>query len=252
MHLHLISCDVFHREMAEVIRRSPNDIDVQFLSKGLHEIGCDLMRSQLQKAVDTTPQGGYDAILMAYGLCNYGTAKLKAPEIPLIIPRAHDCISLLMGSRKRYQQYFSENPGVYFKSSGWIERRKNPSELDQLSISESNMLNASLEDLIDKYGEEKGQYLYEELGQQTKHYGKLTFIEMGVEPDERFETATQADACDRSWQYEKIKGDLSLLQRLVDGPWDEDEFLTVPPGNQSEPNYSESIFTTKESSNEQS
>ena len=32
------------------------------------------------------------------------------------------------------------------------------------------------------------------------------------------------------WQYDEIQGDPSLIQRLVDGDWNEAEFLTVKPG----------------------
>ena len=27
-----------------------------------------------------------------------------------------------MGSRERYQNYFEQNPGTYFRSTGWLER----------------------------------------------------------------------------------------------------------------------------------
>ena len=42
--------------------------------------------------------------------------------MPLVIPRAHDCIALFMGSRQRYREYFDAHPGTYYRTSGWIER----------------------------------------------------------------------------------------------------------------------------------
>ena len=63
MRLKLISCQVFCREMAAVIARSRNQIDLQILSKGLHNIGCVGMRERLQTAIDEVP-AGYDAILL--------------------------------------------------------------------------------------------------------------------------------------------------------------------------------------------
>ena len=41
-----------------------------------------------------------------------------------------------------------------------------------------------------KYGEDNARFLYEELCNMTRHYRKLTFIEMGIEPDDRFERRT--------------------------------------------------------------
>ncbi|MDP6207608.1 MAG: DUF1638 domain-containing protein [Roseibacillus sp.] len=131
----VISCSVFRREMAEAARRSPCHIDLTFLPKGLHEIDCSLMRKRIQEEINDVDEADYDAILLGYGVCNNGSTGLTAGTIPLVISRAHDCITLLMGSKERYLDYFQENPGVYFKSSGWIEGSRNSDEINQLSIS---------------------------------------------------------------------------------------------------------------------
>ena len=58
----------------------------------------------------------------------------------------------------------------------------------------------------------------------------LTFIAMGVEPDDRFERSTREEARQRGWQFENLDGDMSLIRGLVDGPWDDRRYLVVRPG----------------------
>lgn len=245
MRLKLISCEVFCREMCTVAARSSNEVDLEFLPKGLHEIGCVEMLKRIQAALDSVDESRYDAILFGYGLCNNGLAGLKARLIPLVLPRAHDCITLFLGSKERYLEYFYSHPGVYFKTTGWIERGKDPGKLNQLSIETKNGMESSYKELVEKYGEDNAQFLYEQLGNHTKNYGQFAFIEMGVEPDRRFEEKTHKEATRRGWKFEKVKGDLSMIQRLVDGPWDDREFLMVPPGYRVAVQYNEGIITAE-------
>ena len=71
---------------------------MEFLPKGLHDLGGKPMAAKIQEVVDRTPEGVYDAILLGYGLCGNGLDGLTARHTRLVLPRAHDCIALLMGS----------------------------------------------------------------------------------------------------------------------------------------------------------
>lgn len=245
MRLKLISCEVFYREMCHVLSRSPNQIDIEFLAKGLHDIGSGPMRERIQARIEDVDSSAYDAILLGYGLCNNGIAGLTSRELQLVVPRAHDCISVFLGSKERYLSYFNSNPGVYFKTSGWIERGTPGKEFDELSIQRKSGLDMTLADLIKKYGEENGRYLFEELSKYKDRYRTLTYISMGIEPDDRFERRTQMDAESASWGFEKVEGDLSMIQRFLDGEWSDHEFLVVPPGHRIVANYGDSVISAE-------
>ncbi len=246
MRIALISCEVFYREMSFAVSRSCNTVDAQFLPKGLHDIGSKGMLERLQQVVDDVEaqsDAAYDAIALGYGLCNNGLDGLVARSCPLVLPRAHDCISLFMGSRHRYKEYFKSNPGTYFKTSGWIERGEASGELRQISISHQQGLDNTYQDMVEKYGEENAEYLYSMLGNHTDHYDNLAFIEMGVEGSDRFERESRETAAEREWKFDHIKGDMGLLQGLVDAKWNEEDFLVVPPGRCISVTYDDNIVS---------
>lgn len=229
MRLKLISCEIFYREMCAAVAHSPNQVDAEFLPKGLHDSGSAIMLDRLQGALDAVDESDYQAILFGYALCGNGLVGLRARSKPVVIPRAHDCITLFLGSKERYLEYFTDHPGVYFKTTGWIERGEGLQPLSAQTLRKTG-IGYTYEELLEKYGVENAQYLYGQLGDYTRNYSQLTFIEMGIEPDDRFERATVEEAARREWKYEKIQGDMALVRDLVDGRWSEDKFLIVPPG----------------------
>jgi hypothetical protein len=245
MFLKLISCEIFFREMCAAAALSPHAIDVEFLPKGLHDIGAPGMISRIQSVLDRVDPAKYSAILLGYGLCNNGIAGLVAGPLPVIVPRAHDCIALFFGGRERYQAYFDSHPGVYFKTTGWIERGEVEGELSQISIQRRLGMDQSFEALVARYGEDNARYLWNELCDLTKHYRQYTFIEMGVEPDSSFEKRTREEASERGWIFEKVRGDLSLIHRMLNGEWDEKEFLVLKPGEQIVVRYDEGIIAAE-------
>ena len=154
MRLKLISCEIFFRELCACVARSPHIIDFEFLPKGLHDIGCEEMRARLQAVVDRVEERQYDALLLGYGLCNNGIVGLTTKSIPMVVPRGHDCITVFLGSAARYMDYFNAHPGVYFKTTGWIERGEADGELGQLALGKKLGLKQSYEEMVAKYGEE--------------------------------------------------------------------------------------------------
>lgn len=108
----LIACEVLFREICYCAAGCSNIVDITFMEKGLHDVGAKKMSEKLQAEIDRVDAEKYDAILLCYGLCNNGISGLRSP-LPLVIPRAHDCITLLMGSKEKYRAYFDKNPGYF-------------------------------------------------------------------------------------------------------------------------------------------
>jgi hypothetical protein len=247
--LKLIACDIFHREMEAAVASSRNSVDLEFLAQGLHNEVSGKMCAALQEAVDkATASGLYEAILLGYALCGNGLVGVRARSVPLIIPRAHDCITLFFGTRARYTEYFYGKPGTYFKTSGWLERvTEDGTSSDccggkgQLTFGAGPGMSVNYDELVEKFGEEDAKYVMEELGGQGRNYSRIAYIEMGVEPPGMEEVA-RAQAAKSGWEFEKVRGDMALIRRLVDGPWPEEDFLRVAPGASIIQKYDDSII----------
>lgn len=244
MRLKVIACEVFFRELSALAARSPHSLDIEWLTKGLHDRGGAAMRARLQQSIDAAEDESparYEAVVLAYGLCNNGLVGLRSRRLPLVLLRAHDCLTAFLGSRARYAAYFAAHPGTYFRTSGWIER--GGADGGPLGLPEQiGGLSLDYEKLVAQYGEEDARVVMEELGDLTRHYTRLAFVRMGVEPDGRFERQAAEEAATRGWTLDLVDGDLGLLGRLLDGPWDTGEFLVVPPGASVAPSYDDDII----------
>jgi len=113
MRLKMISCEVLARQVYYLAAFSPHVVDVELVAKGLHN-EPDTLRAALQRSLDAAAPGKYDAILLGYGLCSNSIAGLSCAHTQLVVPRAHDCITLYLGSAERYAEEFRANPGTYW------------------------------------------------------------------------------------------------------------------------------------------
>lgn len=230
----MIGCEVLYREAAAAIAQSPCVVDVEFMPKSLHDIGEQGMSSRLQAAIDGSlatraPEVWPDAIALLYGLCNNGVRGLHAP-VPIVIPRAHDCITLLLGSRARYDEHFQANPGTFYRSPGWIERDGDP-DANPASVTRRLGITRDYAALAAKYGKDNADYLMKTMGDWLKNYSKLSLIDTGVGPIEEYRRMCGDEAKERNWACEELVGDPVLIRRLVSGDWSDQDFLIVPPGH---------------------
>ena len=241
----VIACEVFCREAWAIAADSPYIIDTVFVTKSLHDIGERLMSSRLQeiidsKTLDVPVETRPDAIVLLYGLCNNGIRGLTAP-VPLVVPRAHDCITLLLGSRTRYEQHFNGNPATFYRSPGWIERDSDPND-NPASVTSLLGLSRNYAELVEQFGEDNAQYLMETMGDWLKHYKRLCLITTGVGPEEEYRQCSRAQAEEKGWLYEEVAGDTSLIQRLLNGEWDERECLVLQPGQKIVASHEEGVI----------
>lgn len=202
--------------------RSKNVIDIVLMEQGLHN-EPNKLRSEVQKALDRTcdiQERPYDASLLGYGLCSNGIVGLSA-KIPVVVPRGHDCITLLLGSKENYQEYFDSHRGVYWFSPGWIETNTQPGK---------ERYEHTLKEYIQKYGEDNAGYLMEMEQNWMKEYKWATYIDWDFANSEEDKKYTKRCAEFLGWNYDELKGNPGLIQQLIDGDWNEDDFLVLRPG----------------------
>lgn len=241
MRLIVIACEILYREISYCVAQSRNVVDARFLRKGLHEVGEEEMSKTLQDEIDQVPKDKYDAILLGYGLCSNGIRGLTTGQIPLVVPKAHDCITLLLGSKERYRDHFDKHPGTYFRSTGWIERDSSDTGQDEKPGRFLTQLGfgRSFEELVAKFGEDNARYVVETLQSWdwTNNYDRLAYIDMDIGHFPEYEDLARLEAQEKGWTFERLEGDIGLLRRLVDGEWNPGEFLVLQPGNKIHPIY---------------
>lgn len=234
--LKFIGCEIIYREACFLAAMTPHHVDVEFLRKGLHDLHTPDMVARVQAAVDAVdPSGDYAAILLGYARCNNGLVGVIARDLPLIIPRAHDCITFFFGSRSAYQDYFNQHPGTYYMTTGWAERNVSGDYAKPAygvtGVMGKLGLAQSWEELVAKYGQEDAKYVAELTGNWKSNYTNSLFLKMGLGREDTLIEESRQRAARKNWSFDVQDGNWTLLRKLFHGPWDED-FLIVPPGHQ--------------------
>ena len=203
----IVSCEVLRDE----IERVAPDHEIRFVDGALHDYP-DRMRAALQERIDEIP--GECTVLLSCGRCSNGTVGLRAGRHRLVLPAVDDCISLLLGSRARYLEEHGRQPGTYYYTRGWVDYIEDPYH-EYLKI-------------IPKYGEEKATMLARMI---LEHYTRVAIIDTGTYDLGVLRPYLEKVSAFYDLPLETLGGSLRMLEKLVNGPHDE-EFLTIEPGDE--------------------
>lgn len=218
----MITCAVLEDEVNHFASQYPQVRHIEMLAQGLHNEPHRL-REQLQQAIDHVENEvpGIDVIVLGYGLCSRGTEGVATRRCRLVMPRAHDCITLLLGSRQRYAEYVRDNPGTYWYSPGWNRHHVPPGKqrYDKL-----------LSEYTEKYGQDNAEYLMQAEQHWFNTYSRATYVDLTVGVTDTDLKFTRECADWLNWQFDHQHGDPSLLTALLTGPWDDERFLVLEPG----------------------
>jgi len=216
----VIACKVFQDLLEHYL---PPDMTGQlsFLDYGLHRTPT-VLNSTVQAQIDGIREPSQ--ILLGYGLCGNGMDGVRAGQHTLLIPRADDCIAILLGSYQAYLSEFDENPGTYYLSKGWLESGSDPLK--------------EYHEALEKYGAEDAEWI---MDQQYMNYRRLVFVAHTRADLEAYRPRALevAEYCKRwGMKYEEVHGSDRYIRDLIEAvstlSESNDEFLVIPPGGSIE------------------
>lgn len=217
----VITCSVLEGEVAHFAEGLQHIVRIDLMPQGLHN-EPDRLRRDLQAAIDKVEnETDAEAIVLGYGLCSRGTEGVRTARARLVIARAHDCITVLLGSRDRYSDYVRQAPGTYWYSPGWNKHHLPPGEERHRLLRD---------EYVEKYGEDNAEFLMETEQHWFSTYDRATYVDLGPGATEEDVAFTRQCANWLGWTFDRQRGDPALLKALLNCEWDDERFLVLEPG----------------------
>ncbi|BCS95219.1 hypothetical protein DSLASN_08510 [Desulfoluna limicola] len=223
MHYAIIACEVMRPELEFLSNAVAYSPEIHYLRQGLHDTPKRL-KQEVQGMIEAveTESPHLTHLVLAYGLCGQGMTGITARRCELIIPRVHDCIPLLIGSRAIHKREHEKACGTYWFSPGWLTHSVIP-YLDNRSVRLTNY--------IEKYGKDQADTLMGMEDAVLTNYTRAcliswpgfdaTWLPMAHEAAER-----------SNLHLETLPGNPSYIQELLQGPWNPRRFARIVPGHE--------------------
>lgn len=217
----VLACGVMEEEVRHFVGEFPQIDSVRIIDPGLHDVP-DRLKSELQQNIDEIEAADTcDAIVLVYGLCSRGTENIFTRKCRLVMARAHDCITILLGSKERYAEFQASQPGTYWYSPGWNKHMNVPGKERWEKL---------YQQYLEKYGKDNAEYLVEADKEGLAHYNCAAFVDLGVGESEKEVRYCQDCAKWMGWKFMRLQSDPQLLKDLLSGRWDDQRFLVLEPG----------------------
>ena len=204
----VIACGVMKHEL---LKFESEEVSFSFLEQGLHNTP-EKLKEAVQQEILKADRG--DTIILGYGLCGNGIVGIRSERQHVVVPRVHDCISLFLGSRERYDEEHKKEPGTYYLTRGWIEEKDSPL--------------GTCEKYSQRLGKEKAEWAIRE---QFKSYTRIAFVHTGIQVSEAHREHAIENARFLGLKYEEINGSLAFFEKMFLGSWDGD-FVILRPGEE--------------------
>lgn len=252
----LIACEIAVREFSWAISQARNVVFPEFLPQGYHD-NVETGRRVIQDCIDAAEETPAEAVILGYALCSNIAAGLRARTKPLVLLRAHDCITWFLGSKERYAAEFEEHPGCYYYTAGWLNVHRSSSQGGPQAASRGwrdrgdpaaaggtgAIISGTYEEIVEKYGEDNAQYLWEMANAWITHYTHGVYVRFPFTDHLDCRERVHAICAQNGWEYAEREGDPELFLRWIDGPWDREQFLVVEPGRSIVPTFDGRIIT---------
>lgn len=204
----IIACGVVIEEILPLL---PPNMKPHRLESGLH-LNPEKLRNTLQDLIKEASTH-VDTIVLGYGLCSFAVVGLKADNCTLVIPRVDDCIGIFLGSKKRHRDQHMNEPGTYYLTKGWIDA--------------GDTLFEEFKRTEERYGKKVAAVV---MRQMLKNYARLVYIDTGLHNKNYYQQYAHYTAKTFNLRFETIKGSTHLINKMLNGPWD-DEFIVASPGH---------------------
>ncbi|EGW39659.1 DUF1638 domain-containing protein [Desulfosporosinus sp. OT] len=203
----LIGCDSTMNEVYSL--GIPETMDCEFLDFNYHG-KPDLLHVRLQEIINQSQD--YDLIITTYSRCSNVVVGLLSQRVPMLLPRTHDCISLLLGSNERQLKLLKKNPGTYYFSRGWLDYGRTPY--------------AEYLEYVDRFGPEKATDLIKML--YGSYNNAVLIVTLGTKDIEKYREKVRQIADFFGWNVGEEEGDLQLLTTVLNGNTGADTVYVAP------------------------
>ncbi|MBZ0155161.1 MAG: DUF1638 domain-containing protein [Alphaproteobacteria bacterium] len=196
MKIGVIACDVLQRELEKVLDGVPEVTRKIYLEYALHT-EPQRMKETIKEQINAM-RDEVDVIFLGYGYCKSLQGIENEFDIPIVMARLDDCISLLLTPEGRAREIDKE-AGTYFLSPGWAELGT------EMLIKELHL------ERVRRYGKDP----LEIAKKLFTNYKRGLYIDTGIGDNDYFLSRSEQFCRDFNLTLERTAGTSSLLEEML-------------------------------------